>query len=470
MTTDLSSKNNPNSVSVAWRRPLLAALVALCLTLSSFGGIAPQTAWADTRGSDIIAGYSAEQRSLPASLCPSIDADFAMLVDGQGRVYFSRDAQTQTHIASITKVMTAIVALETAPLNTSIVVSPYAASVGESSAGLRSGDVLTLDAALKALMIPSGNDAAVAIAETLGPMIDPSSTGATAFIKKMNETAQAIGMSNSLFANSHGLDNGSHAADMYSTAEDVATMCAYAMQNDTFREVVAMDTAVIPVTRADGSAAEITLVSTDRLIGVYEGACGIKTGFTELAGASFAGACEREGEYLYAIVLHSTSEDQRFKDAETLYNWVYDNRISYTLAHSDETMDSSLGEVPVVGYASLASWLDRCVPVTFENPDQAITVFAPDGNISQDFEFYNVEGAVQAGQVVGMARFYQHNELLAEEPLVAIEDVPAPGFLEGVGIWWQRVWRHVTGEPLQAQSEVINQTPLIFDKTAASTS
>ena len=70
MTTDLSSRNNPNSVSVAWRRPLLAALVALCLTLGSFGGIAPQAAWADTRGSDIIAGYSAEQRSLPASLCP----------------------------------------------------------------------------------------------------------------------------------------------------------------------------------------------------------------------------------------------------------------------------------------------------------------------------------------------------------------------------------------------------------------
>ena len=241
------------------------------------------------------------------------------------------------------------------------------------------------------------------------------------------------------------------------------------MENETFRAIVAVDEASIPVTRADGTAATVVLKSTDKLIGVYEGACGIKTGYTEAAGQSFAGACERGGEYLYAIVLHSTSEDQRFEDAEALYNWVYDNRVSYPLAHSDRTVtmtrDGESREVPVVAEVALGAWPDKTVPATFADPDAAVEVFAPDGNVSQSFELFDVNGAVKAGDTLGRATFYQANEVVAMQDVVAAADAEAPGVFEGVGIWWDRLWRGLAGESTVAESVIINDTPLIFDKT-----
>lgn len=443
--------------------------LALGFALVLGGLVAPGAAWADVRKTDVVMGQTVEQRGLPASLCPNVAADYAVLLSSDGTVYFERDADTQAHIASITKVMTAIVALDSgAPLDTPITVSAKAASVGESSAGLLAGDTMTLESALKGLMIPSGNDAGIAIAESLGPLLGSGDPEA-AFVAAMNAKAAELGMDGSLFANPHGLDNGTHAADMHCSARDVAIMCRYAMENETFRSIVAAEDATIPVTRADGTAATVTLKSTDLLIGVYEGACGIKTGFTEAAGPSFAGACERDGEYLYAIVLHSSSENQRFDDAEALYNWVYDNRVSYPLAHSDRTapmtVDGATVDVPVVAEVALGAWIDKTVPATFADPDAAVEVFAPDGNVSQSFELFDVNGAVKAGDTLGRATFYQANEVVAVMDVVAAADAEAPGFFEGVGIWWDRLWRGLAGESTVAESVIINDTPLIFDKT-----
>lgn len=447
----------------------LACALLLGAALAFGGLLAPGAAWADVRKTDLVMGRTVEQRGLPAALCPNVAADYAVLLSSDGTVYFERDADTQARIASITKVMTAIVALDSgAPLDTPVTVSAKAAQVGESSAGLLAGDTMTLESALKGLMIPSGNDAAIAIAETLGPLLG-SGDAEAAFVAAMNAKAAELGMEGSLFANPHGLDNGSHAADMHCSARDVAIMCRYAMENETFRAIVAVDEASIPVTRVDGTAATVVLKSTDKLIGVYEGACGIKTGYTEAAGQSFAGACERGGEYLYAIVLHSTSEDQRFEDAEALYNWVYDNRVSYPLAHSDRTVtmtrDGESREVPVVAEVALGAWPDKTVPATFADPDAAVEVFAPDGNVSQSFELFDVNGAVKAGDTLGRATFYQANEVVAMQDVVAAADAEAPGVFEGVGIWWDRLWRGLAGESTVAESVIINGTPLIFDKT-----
>lgn len=451
--------------------PLRQAACALFLgaALALGGLVAPGDAWADVRKGDLVMGRSVEERGLPAALCPNVAADYAVLLSSDGTAYFERDADTQAHIASITKVMTAIVALDSgAPLDTPVTVSARAAQVGESSAGLLAGDTMTLESALKGLMIPSGNDAAIAIAETLGPQLG-SGDAEAAFVAAMNAKAAELGMTDSLFANPHGLDNGSHAADMHCSARDVAVMCCYAMENETFRSIVATEEAVIPVTRADGAAATVTLKSTDKLIGVYEGACGIKTGYTEAAGQSFAGACERNGEYLYAIVLHSTTEDQRFEDAEALYNWVYDNRVSYPLVHSDQTVsltrDGQAVDVPVVAEVALGAWIDKTVPATFADPDAAVEVFAPDGNVSQSFELFDVNGAVKAGDTLGRATFYQANEVIAVMDVVAAADAEAPGIFERVGIWWDRLWRGLAGESTVAESVIINDTPLIYDKT-----
>lgn len=482
---------------------LLSALVvaSLCAPVTS-------SAYADVRSADSLCGITVGDRGLSAALCPSADAEAAVLVNDSGRVFFERNADERHHIASVTKIMTAIVALEYAPLDTKVVVTDEAARIGESSAGLAAGDAMTLEAALNGLLVSSGNDAAIAIGDTLGALMketgstrpivasDGSVGGSSAsssvpnpdvqavsfegmsnievFVLAMNEKAAELGMANSLFANPHGLDVGNYEAEMYSTARDVATMSAYAMENETFRSIVAQDGAVLEVTRSDGSPAALELKSTDRLIGIYDGACGIKTGYTQAAGFCFAGACNRGGEYLYAVVLGSTSESQRFDDAKALYEWYYDNWHDYSLANSDTKLSCTLNgearEVPVVAEVAHKSWLDKTVKATLADPDASLRVFSFDGNISQEVVFGDVKGKVKVGDKVGSISFYQHNEVIATCDMVAAEEVAAPGPLETLKIAWQRLMLGIRGEADCAESVVLNQTPLIYDKTVTAVS
>ncbi len=411
-----------------------------------------------------------ESRGLAVSQCPSVDATYVYVVDGDGTVYFERGADTQTHIASVTKIMTAIIALENSQLTDQVTVSAEAASIGESSASLKEGDVLSMEDAIKALLTSSGNDAAIAIADTVGAKLGGAGGAQAAFVAAMNAKAANLGCVNTLFANPHGLDFDKYAGDMHSTARDVATMSAYAMKNQTFRDIVSKDKATISVTRA-GAQTPLELESTDELIGVYEGACGIKTGFTSLAGECFAGACNRDGRDLYAIVLNSSSEQQRFTDAKTLFDWVYANSVSYPYAHADETTTmtwaSSTKDVPVVAEVAHTDWVDKTVKATFSDPDGALDVFALKGNVSCTMTFDKVSGNVREGDKVGSAVFKQHNETLATVDLIACEYVAAPNPLEAVGIWVSRLMSNFTGGATVAASVDLNDTPLINDKTKA---
>ena len=234
-----------------------------------------------------------------------------------------------------------------------------------------------------------------------------------------------------------------------------------------------MDGATIQVNRG-GTTVDIPLESTDILIGSYDGACGVKTGFTEKAGQCFAGAVQRDGKTLYAVVLNSNSEQQRFTDATTLDDWVFNNLISYTLAHSPESTtysseDGTATEVPVVAYVSHSGWIDKTFKATFSDPNAAVDVFALDGNVSQSFEFDTVSGDVVPGQKVGTARFYQHNNEIASVDIVAAEYCVAPNFFEGIGIWWDRLIRGFSGSQTSAESTVVNTTPLIYGNNATLT-
>ncbi len=471
----------------------LSRLTCILLTLLLAVSIAmhpvlfAQDAYADVRKADIVAGATQEQRGMPPSMCPSIDAERAYLVDENGRIYFERNANEECTIASITKIMTAIIAMENAPMDLEMSVSKEAATVGESSANLMFGDVITLENALYALMVPSGNDAAIVISEGVGQVIlenaansDESlvdSYGNTiegtsvdecnrAFLAKMNSKAIELGCSNTFFTNPHGLDGGKYGTELHSTAKDVSIISAYAMQSEQFREIVDTEKKVFPVKR-NGQNVDVEVVTTDVLLGEYTGSCGIKTGHTDLAGYCFSGACERDGITLYAIVLGSTSSEQRFADTEILYNWVYNNTVDYKLANTDEvyemTFDGDEQSVPVVAYAALSDWEDKTVPVTFKDPDVSVSIFKPDGNISQEFHIDEIHGGVSAGQVVGTATFYQHNEEIATLDLIACADVQGPSILESIGIWWNRLTGSNDGEN-EAKTVVINETPVVLDK------
>ena len=162
--------------------------------------------------------------------------------------------------------MTALVALDYGgdPTQTEITVSQEAASIGESTAGLRAGDVLTLEAAIKALMIPSGNDAGQALAESLGPKIleelqkdksipedEMPQNGYDAFVYAMNKKALALGMNDAHFSNPHGLDYDQFSGDMHCSAQNVSIMARAAMENELFRSVVATPKTTISVKRGE---------------------------------------------------------------------------------------------------------------------------------------------------------------------------------------------------------------------------
>lgn len=448
----------------------------------------PSIALADVRKTDILVNSSVEDRGLSAAECPSIDAQRAYVVDSYGNVFFSRDADAECNIASITKIMTAIVALETGTSEDKIEVSQNAASVGESTAGLRAGDVLAFQDALYALMVPSGNDAAIALAETLGRKIldegieqntsmttpkgdqidkDAPDAPLLAFVWKMNRKASELGCKDTLFENPHGLDAGEFTGNLHSTAKEVSIIAAYAMQMESIRSCCDKQFATISVERG-GESIPIELESTDLLIGNYEGACGIKTGKTDLAGPCFAGACARDGRMLYSIVLDSSSEYQRFQDTKTLWNWVFDNEVEVALANTDEYVQSHIpglgGEVPVIADVSCVDWIDKQVPATLDHPEESVQVFRLNGNVSQDIELYDVSGGVKAGDVVGHASFYQRNELLSEQDLIATCDVAAPNIFESIGIWWERTFSGIPEDERAAPSVIINEMPTIFER------
>lgn len=463
------------SPSLLARAFLSACALALCGCL-----LAPASAQAEVRRADVIMGETVDARGLTVAQCPSIDALYACVMDEDGTVYFERDATAPTQIASVTKIMTGLVALDavgdgTVALTDHLVVSADAAEVGESSAGLQEGDMLTLEDALYALLVPSGNDAAVTIAEHVGTALlkaqgqdgDP----VQAFVDAMNAKASELGCVDTVYRNPHGLDDGEWEGDQHSCAADQAKVVQCAMRNEMFRTVVGGGDATITVDRS-GEKTDIALESTDGFLEIYEYACGVKTGFTDLAGPSFAGAANNGERYLYAIVIHSSSEAQRFVDAQTLCEWTYDNIVDYQLANSSETVESPLAggsDVPVVAEVAHSDWIDVTVPATLSDPDATAEVFALNGNVSQTVSFDEVHGNVSAGQKVGTVEFKQRNETIARYDLVACVDVAAPDLFQSIGIWWDRLLRGFSGQQQTADSIVVNETPLINDKTAVQT-
>ena len=473
-----------SSMSRISRSGAAIRLALSTLILAAALCIVPQVGYADVRDSDVIAGTTVQERGLAAADCPNIVAERAYVVDDSGKVYFERNADDQAHIASITKIMTALVALEYGdPQNSQVTISQTAAAIGESSAGLQAGDTMNLETALKALMLASGNDAAQGIAESLGGTVkqklqDEGVDGVPdndydAFIFAMNKKASELGMNDSLFANPHGLDFNQYQADMHSSAHDVSFMAAEAMKNDLFRSIVGTDKTTIQVTRG-GQQTSVNLQSTDILLGTYDGAAGVKTGYTEAAGECFAGAVTRDGKTLYAIVLGSSSEQQRFNDATMLDDWVYKNDVSYSLAHSTEETsytdtDGQSHTVPVIAYVPHSGWIDKTFKATLADPQATVDVFALDGNVSQEVTYDTVSGNVSPGQKVGTVTFYQHNEVVATQDLVAAESCDAPGLIEGIGIWWDRLFRGFGNQQTVAKGTVVNTTPLIYGPNATLT-
>ncbi|WP_131739225.1 D-alanyl-D-alanine carboxypeptidase family protein [Actinomadura roseirufa] len=253
---------------------------------------------------------------------PAVAARSGLLYDlAARRTLWSRAADTVRPIASITKVMTALVALDGTRLDRTIRIEDghvrYPERYDGSSAGLRAGDLLTVRQLLHALLLASGCDAAYALADALGP-------GRERFVARMNGLAARLGMTRTTYANFDGLPWPT-ATSTSSTARDQVRLAAYALRDPEFAAIVARRSYGLPHTRAHRA---YTWTNTNRLIGGYAGATGVKTGFTDAAGYSLLFSARRGRRSVAGVVLNSSTTDpaSRFTDAARLLDWAFTAR------------------------------------------------------------------------------------------------------------------------------------------------
>ncbi|MBQ9493039.1 MAG: D-alanyl-D-alanine carboxypeptidase [Oscillibacter sp.] len=283
---------------------------------------------------------SAPARALETS------ASAAILYDATtGQTLYEKNPDQQMLIASTTKIMTALVALRDGKLTDTVTVSRNAAGTEGSSMYLKAGETLTLEALLYGLMLSSGNDAAVAIAEYVAGSVP-------AFAGRMNEMARSLEMWNSSFANPHGLNHPEH----YSTARDMAKLANAAMENETLRRITSTRT----VTLAGRS-----MKNHNKLLGSLEGCIGLKTGYTKAAGRTLVTCCERSGRRLIAVTLKDGDD---WNDHRKMYEYGFSTpwepvpeepELSWPTPKAPElppvtprnltVMGNFLGEVPVTG-------------------------------------------------------------------------------------------------------------------------
>ncbi len=239
---------------------------------------------------------------------PEVTAATWILYDETSEVVLAASLPDERRaVASTTKIMTALLAIERGSPDDTVVVSQRAADTGEREIGLVAGEEVPLDALLKAALIHSGNDAATAIAEHIGGSVE-------GFVAMMNQRAEQLGLLNTSFANPHGLDAPNH----YSTARDMLELAREAMRHEEFRDIVRSRIVVFPEA-PDGTQRVGT--ATNLLLGEYDGASGIKTGFTFNAMLTFVASAERQDRRLYAVVLGSDGTRAHLSDARLLFDY-----------------------------------------------------------------------------------------------------------------------------------------------------
>ena len=429
--------------------------VGLACAVALVAGI-PSVAGAQVLTTDNICGKAADARGIAAEDLPDIDASNAFVMGKNGTVYYARSADEQVKIASITKVMTAILAVENCKMDEKITVSNAAATVGNSTAGLLEGDELTVEQALRGLMIPSGNDAAIALAEHVGKKLDPKTKDAVAtFVKAMNERAKKLGCTGTLFENPHGLDFDEWAGDMHSTAHDVALMMQEAMKDDTIREVMASKDPWIEVTGADGSDHSHSMDTHNILLG-QDGNIGGKTGTTDDAGYCFASAYNIDGAEIYTVVLNSSTTDQRFADTATLASWYYDHKVTVDIAN---TQKKTANGNPLMARVSQTDWTDKTIDATLVDPTAQATVFSLAGEVTEKVSYDDLSGTVHVGDKVGSVTLKQDGTKIAVMDLVADEEGTGPNPIEWLLVKLDRLGRRIDNRPLTAESETVAKAP-----------
>ena len=364
-------------------------------------------------GEKLVTPEELGQIKKAADIDPSltITAKSAILMErSTGTVLFEHDADKQMPPASITKVMTLLLVFEAMDagkftMETEIVASEHACSMGGSQIWLEPGETFTVNELLKAAAISSANDACVALGEAV-------SGSEETFVELMNERAAELGMKNTVFKNCTGLDAEGH----LSTARDIAIMSAELLRHPEIKKysTVWMDS-------LRGGKTELT--NTNRLVRFYKGCTGLKTGSTDGAGCCLSASAERDGMELISVTLGSPNTDERFAAGRKLLDYGFANFALVKMTPPEEY----LAPIPV------AHGTAETVQPICEEPAAFLLKKGQEAGVEQSVYLpEKLEAPVKAGDVLGRVTVTLSGGEIGGYDIVAAEDVPRMGLFEAL--------------------------------------
>lgn len=334
-----------------------------------------------------------------AAAPPRVSADAAIVMDvTTGTILFEKNARRSMAPASTTKILTAIVALERGNLQDIVTISRHAAYTEGSSVYLTPGEKLTLDDLLTGLLLRSGNDSAVAIAEHIAGTEQQ-------FAELCNLRAKELGAQQTTFCNPHGLSTPGHRT----TAYDLAVMTRHALLNlPRFAEIVSSREDTIDW---DGRPYDRQLRNTNKLLWMFAGADGVKTGTTREAGQCLVSSATRDGQQIIAVVLHSGS---RWADSTALLQYSFDNFKLYRHAAKDTVLQS----LPVI------NGMQDCVDAVVAEDVCVVVPAAQADTLQINFELpEQLEAPIYNGQKIGEIYVSSQGQIIKVVDLIAGEEV-----------------------------------------------
>ncbi len=355
---------------------------------------------------------------------PGISAASAILLEGTtGTVLYAKNEHVRRPPASTTKILTALLALESGNLNDIVTISQRAAGIRGSSAGIRARQRIPLGDLLHGVMLPSGNDAAAAVAEHLaGSELE--------FVKRMNARARELGAVNSHFVNPHGLDHPDH----YSTAFDLAMITRVALLYPQFGEIVGKTQH-----QARFDSSQWSWHNTNRLLLSFEGAEGVKTGTTSGAGHCLVAAASRDGRRLISVVLNSRN---RWHDAAQLLEYGFQEFHLLPLARKGE----ALAEIAVYG------GLHRQVTGAAGETIYKVVRNREVDDVKSHIIIEKTTAPIRRGQKIGELRYTLNDEVIGQVPLLASHPVPRAGPLNFFLHWLKSLFTPSPKEHTQPET------------------
>jgi len=322
---------------------------------------------------------------------PQLSAASAILVDADsGRVLYEHNAQEKRLIASITKLMTALVAVESVPDTGQLVTIKQEWTGAEgSSMYLKPGEQITLEGLLYGLLMASGNDAALAVAGFCAGDVDT-------FVTWMNERAGDIGMADTHFANPNGLNDDAH----YSTAADMAKLARVVMENELLAKIVGTRSITI---------AGRSFTNHNKLLWQYKGCIGMKTGYTDKAGRTLVSCAERDGQRLIVVTLNDPND---WTDHAALYDYGFENFPRHVLVTAGKEAWHVKVRGSLVQLAGVCTETDLYYPLSETERVKATITLAR-----------QVQAPVEKGTIAGNITFYLDGEPIGMSYLVYSQDV-----------------------------------------------